>query len=89
MLGWFQQYVILARQRGFMTPNTYPSIQEALDSAIQAVEGGDLQRGEAALSWILQKDPDNAVAWIWLACCAPDDTTRQACYRRVSAIQGG
>ena len=72
-----------------MTPIMYPSVQEALDTAIQAVEGGDFQRGEAALSWVLQKDPDNAVAWIWLACCAPDDSARDACYRRVSAIQGG
>jgi hypothetical protein len=71
-----------------MTPNLYPSIQAALDVAIQAVEGGDLQRGEAALSWVLQHEPDNAIAWIWLACCAPDDHARQACYQRVSAIQG-
>ena len=71
-----------------MTSHSYPSIQEALDTAIQAVEGGDFVQGEAALSWVLQKDPDNAVAWIWLACCAPDDTAREACYRRVSVIQG-
>ena len=72
-----------------MTPKKYPSIQEALDMAIEAVEGGDFQQGEAALSWVLSKDPDNAVAWIWLACCAPDDSAREACYRRVSAIRGG
>jgi predicted negative regulator of RcsB-dependent stress response len=72
-----------------MSSNTHSSIQEALETAIQAVEGGDLQQGEAALSWVLQKEPDNAVAWIWLACCAPDDSAREACYRRVSAIQAG
>jgi len=72
-----------------MSSHTDPTIQEALDTAIQAVEGGDFQQGEAALSWVLQKDPENAVAWIWLAVCAPDDNAREACYRRVSAIQGG
>ena len=68
---------------------SYPSIEEALNTGIQAVEGGDLKRGHAVLSWVVQREPENAMAWIWLACCAPDDTAREACYRRVSAIQGG
>jgi Tfp pilus assembly protein PilF len=72
-----------------MPSHAYPSVEEALDTGIQAVEGGNIQQGEAALSWVVQKDPQNVVAWIWLACCAPDDTAREACYRRVSAIQGG
>ncbi|TFH32019.1 MAG: hypothetical protein E4G99_13270 [Anaerolineales bacterium] len=72
-----------------MTSLNYPSIQEALDTAIEAVEVGNLKQGEAALNWVLQKEPNNAVAWIWLACCAPDDSAREACYRRVSAIQAG
>lgn len=72
-----------------MASDVYPSVKEALDTGIQAIQGGDIQQGEAALSWVIQKEPKNAIAWIWLACCAPDDTARTACYRQVSAIQGG
>ncbi len=72
-----------------MSKDTYPSVKEALDTGIQAIQGGDIQQGEAALSWVIQKEPHNAIAWIWLACCAPDDSARTACYQRVSAIQGG
>jgi hypothetical protein len=72
-----------------MSSMSYPTIEEALNTGIQAVEGGDFERGHAVLSWVVQREPENAVAWIWLACCAQDDTVREACYRRVSAIQGG
>lgn len=63
-------------------PNGYRTIEEALDVGVEAVERGDLRNGEAALSWVLKKDPGNTLAWIWLACCAPDDQARRECYRR-------
>jgi Tfp pilus assembly protein PilF len=64
--------------------NGFQSVEQALDIGVEAVEQGDLTRGEAALSWVLKKDPANQVAWFWLACCAPDDDARQECYRRAS-----
>ena len=67
-------------------PGDFPSVEDALNMAVEAVERGDLQKGEAALSWVLQEDPKNTAAWIWLACCAPDDSSRQICYRRASAL---
>ncbi len=68
-------------------PDDFPSVEEALSLAVEAVERGDLQNGEAALNWVLQEDPKNIAAWIWLACCAPDDSSRQICYRRASALK--
>jgi len=66
--------------------NGYQSVEQALDVGVQAVERGDLSDGEAALSWVLKKDPANQVAWFWLACCAPDDDAKQECYRRASEL---
>jgi len=65
-------------------PDGFHSVEEALDVAVEAVERGDLRDGEATLSWVLNEDPNNITAWIWLACCAPDDSSRQICYRRAS-----
>ena len=64
------------------------TISEALNIAIEAVNRGEISRGRKALTWILQQDPNNAVAWLWMACCSPDDAARQECYRRVSTITG-
>jgi Tfp pilus assembly protein PilF len=66
--------------------NGYQSIEQALGIGVEAVERGDLRDGEAALSWVLKKDPANQVAWFWLACCAPDDEAKQECYRRASEL---
>ena len=68
--------------------NGFKSIQDALDLGVQAVEQGDLQSGEAAFSWVLKKDPENTVAWLWLACCAPEEHAREECYKRASSIIG-
>lgn len=64
-----------------------PSIDEALSFAIDAVNRGDISKGKAALEWVLRKDPDNVNAWLWMACCMPNDSDRQACYRKVNMLQ--
>lgn len=73
---------------GMTSTNGYKDVDEALNIAIQAVEQGDLKNGEAALSWVLKKDPDNTAAWLWLACCAPEERAREECYRRASVLEG-
>jgi Tfp pilus assembly protein PilF len=62
------------------------TISQALQIAIEAVNQGELGRGRKALAWVLKHDPNNAVAWLWMACCSPDDASRQECYRRVTSI---
>lgn len=64
------------------------SLQEALAIAIEAVQRGEIQQGQKALRWILEQDPKNTSAWLWLACCLDDDESKQECYRRVSTITG-
>jgi len=66
---------------------TPPTIDEALNFAIEAVNRGDIPRGKAALEWVLSKDPENVNAWLWMACCMPKDADRQACYRKVNLLQ--
>lgn len=67
-------------------PDGFISVEEALNLAVEAVERGDLRNGETALNWILKENPSNTAAWIWLACCVPDDSARQLCYRRASKL---
>ncbi|NIS79237.1 MAG: hypothetical protein GTO14_03235 [Anaerolineales bacterium] len=64
------------------------SLQEALTIAVSAIKRGELQQGQKALRWILEQDPSNTSAWLWLACCLDDDEAKAECYRRVSAITG-
>lgn len=68
--------------------DVYESVEQALDLGVEAVERGDLNDGEQALSWVLKHDPGNQIAWFWLACCAPDDDAKQECYRRASGADG-
>jgi Tfp pilus assembly protein PilF len=63
-----------------------PSVEQALKIGVAAVDQGDLGKGKAALSWVLKQDPNNTTAWLWMACCLPDDSAKQECYRRVSLI---
>ena len=61
------------------------TVDQALEFAVGAIAEGDPGRGRAALTWVLEQDPDNTAAWIWMACCVSDEGTRQECYRRASA----
>jgi len=60
------------------------TVDQALDFAVGAIAEGDPGRGRAALTWVLQQEPENTAAWIWMACCVPDEGARQECYRRAS-----
>ena len=64
----------------------HQTIEDALELAVAAVNRGQLDVGKAALSWVLRKDPNNTSAWLWMACCLPDDHAKQECYRRVTEI---
>jgi hypothetical protein len=61
-------------------------IDQAIEHGIDAVNRGDIREGKAALSWVLHRDPKNKVAWIWMACCVPEDEAKAECYRRASKI---
>jgi hypothetical protein len=62
-----------------------PTVDEALAFAIEAIDRGDLKLGNAALGWVLQREPDNRVAWLWMACTVPDEQAKRGCYSRISS----
>jgi Tfp pilus assembly protein PilF len=61
------------------------TIDEGLEVAIAAVQQDDLGRARAVLTQILQHDPRNATAWLWMAACVPDEKAKRDCYRRAEA----
>lgn len=62
------------------------SIEEAISSAVEAIHRGDLGQGRTTLSWVVREEPNNRLAWVWLAACVEEDSVRDECYRRASEI---
>ena len=56
-----------------------------LEEAIRAVKSGDTDRGRLLLLQIVKADPENELAWLWLA-SAVEGEKRQHCLERVLAI---
>ena len=61
-------------------------IEDAVESAIEAIQRGDLGQGRATLTWVLRENPSNRLAWLWMACCVTDEPERDECYRRASQV---
>jgi hypothetical protein len=60
--------------------------QTLLREAIAAVKAGDKARGRALLARVLQVDPRNEQAWMWMSEVVETDERRAYCLRRVLAI---
>lgn len=69
-----------------MMTSANPTSEQALDYAVTAIKRGDSPRGRAALAWVLQREPSNVVAWLWMAECLPESDAKQECLRRVTAL---
>lgn len=69
-----------------MSTAATPTSDQALDYAVSAIKRGDSSRGQAALAWVLQREPSNVVAWLWMAECLPESEAKQDCLRRVTAL---
>jgi hypothetical protein len=61
-----------------------PSVDEAIEFAIQAIDRGDLKLGSAALGWVLQREPENPLAWLWMACTVSEEEAKRDCYSRIA-----
>jgi twitching motility two-component system response regulator PilG len=57
-----------------------------LDLALQALETGDQQTARAFLRQVVQAEPDNDLAWLWLAEVAESDQEHGACLREAHRI---
>lgn len=63
-----------------------PTIEQALDFAVSAINSGDTNRGREVLSWVLHQDPDNPIALLWMPACLTTEQQKAACYRKLSRI---
>jgi hypothetical protein len=66
-----------------MVQHDNPNIDEALEFAIEAIDRGDMQLGIAALEWVLQREPFNRIALLWMACTVSDEGSKRAYYSRI------
>ena len=63
-----------------------PTIKDALNGAVNAIKRGDLETGKAGLKWVLEREPNNVLAWLWMSRCAPTNEAKLECFNRVLAI---
>ena len=61
-------------------------LQAKLQDGIAAARSGDRATGRRLLEQVTQGDPNNELAWFWLALCVNTVSERRACLERVLAI---
>jgi len=59
---------------------------EQLSQAIAAVRAGELASGKQTLTALVQSEPNNDQAWMWLAVCLEDPVQKKYCLNRALAI---
>lgn len=57
-----------------------------LDQAVAQIQAGDLNTARRLLARLLQREPHNVDAWLWLSSAVDDLDRRVECLRRVLAI---
>lgn len=62
------------------------TLKQALDLAAVAIKRGDIALGRARLDWILERDPDNPLAWLWLSRCTDARDEQAMCFYRVLSV---
>lgn len=61
-------------------------LQSKLQDGIAAARSGDRATGRRLLEQVTNADPNNELAWFWLALCVPTVSERRNCLERVLAI---
>lgn len=46
-----------------------PNLKAALDAAANLIKQGNISGGKEELEWVLQRDPENSLAWLWMSRC--------------------
>lgn len=55
--------------------------------AIDLIRQGNLAEGSRILSQVLNSNPDNATAWLWMSACVADNEKKIYCLQKVLAIE--
>ncbi len=67
----------------------YTTTEEAMSFALGAIDRGETMKAGQALTWILKREPENALAWLWMPACLADEGRKRECYRKLSDLQEG
>ena len=61
-------------------------MNEKLAQAVKLVKEGQKKQGGLMLQEIVREQPQNELAWLWLANCVSDDQQKIACYSKAAEI---
>ncbi len=61
-------------------------MERTIQEAIQAIEAGDKRRAHSLLLGLIQEQPDNVLAWLWMAEVYSDPKNKKDCYIRALQI---
>jgi len=59
-----------------------PELDALLRQAMERVNAGDLSQGRSLLEKVLEQDPHNDKAWVWLSACVDDPHQRRICLQQ-------
>jgi hypothetical protein len=59
-----------------------PEPEALLEQAIDHVNAGELEQGRALLERVLEQDPKNDRAWVWLSGCVEEPMQRRICLQQ-------
>jgi hypothetical protein len=63
-----------------------PELEAQLEEAIEHVNAGNLSEGRALLERVLEQDPRNDRAWVWLSGCVEDAMQRRICLQQALKV---
>lgn len=55
--------------------------------AIDLIRQGNLAEGSRILSQVLNKNPENATAWLWMSACVADNEKKVYCLQKVISLE--
>jgi len=69
-----------------MHQNDELTIKETLDQAATAIKDGEIALGKSKLELVLQREPNNVLAWLWMSRCFQDREIKLKCFKKVLEI---
>jgi hypothetical protein len=63
-----------------------PELEALLQQAVEHVNAGNLKEGRVLLERVLEQDPRNDRAWVWLSGCVEDTMQRRICLQQALKV---